>query len=131
MTTMLKLFKFDDTTAYYSLDYKRFRDSNKNIYKAKEVVLLVTNNGSKDDKVYVTLESYNSGNKDINKMTIVEEITPCQQKIDNLKISTRSGMFKLKCKSRKRNGTKHFTTGKNRGSAQVEKDQLDARYVKK
>jgi len=124
---MLRLGHFGKGAAYLNNKFKKFRGPTNKIYKGNKVVLLEENG----TLIYVTLDSYNAcRNKDINKMQIVEEITSWEVKRDNLKISTRSGMYKLKCKSPKKRGTKNSITGRNRGTAAEEKDQQDVRSVK-
>ena len=115
-------------TAYLNDKYKKFRDKTGKIYKGNKVVLLVLD---KEENIYVTLDSYNKHqNKSRENMTVVEEITSWSKKVDNLKISTRSGMYKRTWKSRKKNGTRHSTTGKNHGTAQEEKGRPGVRFVK-
>ena len=126
---MLKLGKYKTGEAFYIDKYKKFRGTSGKIYKGNKVILLAI---AKDNFIYVTLESFKKyKNKQRESMTVVEEITSWENKVDNLKISTRSGMYKRTWRSRKKSGTKHFTTGRNRGTVQAEKGQQGAQFVKK
>lgn len=127
---ILYLGKYHKTgTAYLYDNHKKFKDDKGKIYKGNNVVVLCLPN---KQTINVTKDSFVKNKyKDISLMVKLEEITSWPNRIDNLKISTRSGMYKRAWKSHKKNGTKLSITGKSHGNVKAEKDQPGVRFVKK